>query len=274
MFADQICAIYKYLRENTDHQVLANHLNAINEAWNAEEAVLYLPMYSLRTLNRGAASRRIAWLRINEMDANALANANPNALSNRDIGDGALFGAPRGTSQLVNRAQSLVILGPHFLETLQPAQWSWEQLLRCLISLETFDGVGLAAALHILMDLGWAVVKPDLHIVRFLRRLGNPWRDFFYADKDQLYPAALIQFQEKWRDECATFARHEFPELPGNAQNLPEATALTPRQIDALIMLYTQKRSFNEAWRPDPVCTNEPRCRPCQVPNCGSRNGL
>ena len=195
-----------------------------------------------------------------------------------NIGNRVLFGMPNRVDQLLDRAKRIAACGAEALTlVLQPRpDWATDDLVEPFALLSSFPGVGNAAALHILMDLGWGVVKPDRHICRFLSRLGGPWRRYFPGGPTTVLPAPLmLNFAATWRDICASFTTSNVPPpAPRGAVTFPPLAGLTSRQIDILIMWFTQVVArLERPWRPAQLCGEQPQCARCTVPGCPERKG-
>lgn len=238
-------------------------------------ATLYLPMYSM---GMGAAtiSVRIDWLQQNGWNLERLTTATPAdcaAIAGAALDNAATFGMPRRVNELIHRAREISDFGVEDLEaTLTPRRdWRSRELLQPLRALRRFTGIGPAAALHILMELGWGLVKPDRHICRFLSRLGGQWSDFFpHPGAQTLDEEGRLPFLEAWRENC----EHISTQLRASPLlwNGTQFAELSPRQIDWLIMLYTQNVAHGDGdWRPPPLCTSDPDCHTCGVPGCAAR---
>lgn len=280
---NQIAAVYNYLCNNTDDpQILLDRLNRGARQWdNPENTVLYLPMYSMG-LNSGAATLRIEWLRGNGWDLGKLADAG--AEGRKEISNSALasrkpFGMPKRIDELICRAQQIIGCADLGTVLTPPATWGCRELIWPFKFLRQFQGVGGAAALHILMELDWGVVKPDRHICRFLSRLGGPWSNYFSAaGAKTVAPEVRFFLVEAWRDAYQQLGVQveQVEDEPSirqrNGVQFPDILALKHRQIDSLIMWYTQKvPKADRGWRPDPICQDNPQCGVCHVPNCNGR---
>ncbi len=242
MKAHQVEAIYTYIISTTNEQEVLNRLAGFISPWgNAENSVLFLPMFSMG-MGPGTIMPRIEWLRNNGWDRKKLAEANEKCrvdISNEVLSSGKSFGMKHRVNELVKRACQIEQFGTVKLnDVLTPSpDWQEKDLLEPLKILQTFDGISLTAALHILMELHWGVVKPDRHICRFLSRLGGDWLDYFLASNSEaVNPEALIFFLEAWRNACSEFDSYQSDSSP--SQTI--ISKLSPRQIDILIMWYTQ----------------------------------
>lgn len=282
MEREQIDAVYRYVCEFTGNpQTLLDWLNRGTIPWeSAANAVLYLPMYSTGR-NAEGWTVRIDWLRANEWGVDQLANATAGdreAIATTRLHNGNQFGYRNRICELVCRANQILAHGRENLGVMlaPQANWAARDLILPLQTLKQFRGVGTTAALHILMELGWGVVKPDRHICRFLSRLGGPWIDYFLdpgtAEVDDV---AVLLLEETWRDACNQLrvdGGNEPPVRQYDGVQFRDLSTFSPRQIDTLIMLYTQDVPRRDrAWRPQPICTATPQCNGCGVPACAGR---
>jgi hypothetical protein len=153
--------------------------------------------------------------------------------------------------------------------------------------LVSLPGVSLAAAQHILSDLGWAAVKPDVHVVRVLHRLGGWGRNHFRNENsrcadlpgrgDLAKAVPLIpRPQDKPDHRRALLFQQGFQTFVDNLgkqrfnapiPTIPSSNLLTIRQIDKVLMMFTQT-----GMNPPPICTAAPLCNQCRVSSCDSRS--
>lgn len=278
MLPTQINEVYKYLCAKTGNPTeFTRQLALAGNEFTPVEAVLYLPMYSMG-MGQSGITRRIQALRDLKFTVEG-ANAGQfttEQIAGLNIGNRVRFGMPNRVDQLLDRAKRITAYGAQALTlALQPRpDWTTNDLVEPFALLSGFPGVGNAAALHILMDLGWGVVKPDRHICRFLSRLGGPWRRYFPGKPTTVLPAPLmLNFAATWRDICAGFTTSSLPPPPPRgAVTFPPLADLTSRQIDILIMWFTQKPGPDElAWHPAPLCGAKKQCALCMVPDCPAR---
>lgn len=279
---DQISAIYDYLCSATNcPQNLRNELEALRHPWDSPtNTMLYLPMYSWG-LGVGTVKPRIEFLRDRGWNVDKLANAKTNdrdKIAEAQISTGIRFGMKNRIDQLISRAVQIKLIGVDLLsENLKPrAGWNCHTLLQPLQLLRRFHGVGSTAALHILMNLNWGVVKPDRHICRFLSRLGGQWSVYFSnSGAETVGDEIRLLLVEAWGGACDVIGkeaqRKSMSWQYGDVQ-FPSLADLTPRQIDFLVMLYTQDvPKLDLIWRPEPICTVNPKCGKCRVPECEAR---
>ena len=278
MTPDQINAVYQNLCQRTLAPAeFKRQLDSVGSNFTAVEAVLYLPMYSMG-MGQAGITRRIDALRalpftIEDAVSGKLTVANIERLT---VVGGKEFGMRRRVEELFKRANEIFAYGAGRLgAVLQPKKnWSLDEIVDPFTVLYSFTGVADKAALHILMDLGWGVVKPDRHICRFVSRLGGPWKRYFPGGAtDDLRPALTLPFVRAWQDACALFSSSLLaPPPPRNGVIFPSVTELSSRQVDILVMWYAQDRAKEEhGWRPRPVCGNQPDCQSCSVQDCGAR---
>ena len=147
--------------------------------------------------------------------------------------------------------------------------------------LVNLPGVGLAAAQHILSDIGWAVVKPDVHVVRVLHRLGGWGRNHFRTENskkvdlplkmpriqgrvDSLNHHRALLFQQGFQTFLHNLGLQSFI---APMATIPPSNLLTIRQIDKVLMMFTQS-----GMNPPPICTATPSCHRCLVSSCASRS--
>ncbi|MFI5025001.1 MAG: hypothetical protein ACHQRJ_25550 [Alphaproteobacteria bacterium] len=274
----QINAVYQYLCQNTgDPTELQRQLNLVGNEFGAVEAVLYLPMYSMGIGQAGVTPRIAALRRMGfTVEGAHTGRHTVEEIERLDIGGGKLFGMRKRISQLMRRAADIYAYGvERIAQDLKPIDnWNIDDLVRPFTCLSGFTGIRDKAALHVLMDLRWDVVKPDRHICRFLRRLGGQWERYFPTGKKDDLPAPLMfPFAKEWRDTCARFRRVNLP--PPAARNgvaFPPLMDLSSRQIDILIMWFAQDRAREErSWRPAPICGKQAACQKCPVPDCEAR---
>jgi len=139
--------------------------------------------------------------------------------------------------------------------------------------LKKFTGIAEKAALHILMDLGWPVVKPDRHIQRILFRLGG-WNDFFDDQRGEkiLGKKLLLSFQKKWFETVKEINKY-YKNNPENepAIGYPSLGQITSRQVDLCLMWYSQDKKKGDTLLAEPRCSIKPACIRCNVPNCNGR---
>lgn len=269
MTHEQINAIYQYMvaGSNNPEQLEENLQRPPNDFDTIHEAALFLPMYSMGI----AAARmqpRINFLIENNWTVDMLAACTENdmtEIANSHYQPGHPFGYRNRVAQLRRRATEILAHDQQEFEaTLDSADRAdnVEAAQNAFEFLKDFHYVGDMAAFHIIMDLGWFVVKPDLHIKRFLYRLGGHWRNIvnynparkepYYIQAYQFWP-----FQYAWRDAVVPITNE---------------IGFSSRQVDRLIMWYTQ--NWNEqrdgGWRPGPICINNPACRNCEVPDCAA----
>lgn len=278
MTPEQINAVYQDLVKRTgDPDNFLHRLELVKNDFNAVDAVLFLPMYSMG-IGQAGIHRRINVLRAMPF---TVQDAVSGKCTVREIehlkvsGEGE-FGMPNRLEELFDRARQIADHGEAKLSTiLEPREnWSLDDLVEPFTLLYRFTGVADKAALHILMNLGWGVVKPDRHICRFLSRLGGPWKRYFpTGETDELRAALTLPFVKDWRDTCATFASSKLPAPSVNKQvQLPSVAQLSSRQVDILIMWYAQDRAKDEhEWRPKPICGKVADCKACSVPECEAR---
>lgn len=279
MTREQVDAVYRHLqKETSDPAELLRQLLLVEGDFNALEAVLYVPMYSMG-MGQASITPRIAALRAIPFTIESAISGRltMEAIKTLDIGDNTLFGMPNRVRELFDRAAQIANYGVERIAfDLKPIDnWTIQDLVVPFTRLRGFTGVGDKAALHILMDTGWGVVKPDRHICRFLSRIGGEWQRYFLNGRqDDLLAPLMLPFVRDWRDTCAGFAVGGMALSPeGGEISFPPLTKLTSRQIDILIMWFTQDRARREIhWRPAAVCGDRPICQKCTVPDCFSRS--
>jgi hypothetical protein len=219
---------------------------------------------------------RLRWLQENGWNLERLANVQDQTLiTSKEIAPNNQFGQARIVNLLVSRATELNKLEHGYLTEVLASKQNWDSrdLLRALMLLQKLSGVGLPAALHILMELHWGVVKPDRHISRFLSRLGGDWLEYFHEpNSDKVASEALVFMLEKWRSACRKLSELDGKTFMSSGVEFPSVGALVPRQIDYLIMWYSQNiEKKDREWRPDPICTRTPRCADCNVLDCDAQ---
>lgn len=271
MTDDDIFAVHQYLFSNTKNpvQMRAELARGLAPWGTPADVVLYIPLYSTG-MGPSTINPRITWLQSQGWNWAKLAAANQaqlNAIAASPIAPRVPFGMRKRLTELQSRAEEIrrTGVGPLGALLTPSPSWSTSQLLTALHYLNHgIAGIKLAAALHILMELGWVVVKPDRHICRFLSRLGGPWQHYFAKPgATTLHAYGLVPFLNDWRDACAAIA--------ASAKH-PPLRGLTSRQIDALIMWYTQNvTKAARGWRPTPICRATPACPACAVSGCSSR---
>ena len=280
MNLSQLAAVYTYLCTNTKNpQTFHEELGKVETAFNDPiEAVLYLPMYSMG-LGQAAISPRIAVLRTEGFKIADVGKGRwkTDCIAKLGVGNNTQFGMKARIEQLLARAKKIDRYGTEKLKAaLKPPRhdWATKDLVEPFTLLSSFTGIGAKAALHILMDIGWGVVKPDRHICRFLSRLGGQWEKYFAEPgTTELLAPLMLPFVTEWRDTCSTFkaSGSEAPPARDQIQFKPFAD-LSLRQLDILIMWFTQDRGVDERnWRPEPICGSKPECCVCPVPGCSAR---
>lgn len=271
MFQEQIQAMYQSLMiRSEDQERMRDALQAITVNHdNFVEYALFTPMFSMG-MSPATILPRIQWLKDNGWDLDHLANASDDDVAMIEasiISTGTTFGMVNRIKELVQRAQDIYALGQDEITNAIKPRRNWDQaeFLTAYRLLQRLHGIGPAAALHVLMDLQWGVVKTDRHICRFLSRLGGPWSEFFpEPGASTIYAEVMPSFQQAWMTACTDL---EVTDVDGTSR-----VSLTSRQVDILIMWYTQTIPPDQrGWRPIPICGNEPRCRECNVPHCNSR---
>jgi hypothetical protein len=278
MTPDQINAVYQNLCQRTlAPEEFKRQLDGVGSNFTAVDAVLYLPMYSMG-MGQAGITRRIDALR-------ALPFTIEDAVSGKKtVADierlvvlgGKELGMRRRVEELFKRANEIYAYGAGRLETvLQPKKnWSLDDIVDPFTVLYSFTGVADKAALHILMDLGWGVVKPDRHICRFVSRLGGPWKRYFPGGAtSDLRPALTLPFVRAWQDACALLSPSLLaPPASRDGVIYPRVSELSSRQVDILVMWHAQDRAKEEQWwRPKPVCGEQPDCQSCSVRDCDAR---
>ena len=153
--------------------------------------------------------------------------------------------------------------------------------------LKKMYGISYAASMHILMDLGFSIVKPDRHIQRILRRTNGEisenrkWSDLFTKNNEdkEIKFDKLYEIQREWNlmidkiKKSSSEETNKIIQITNKNLNLtdydklPEIHQLTSRQFDTIFMLYTQdiKKDLNAI---KPICVKNPTCTECNVPNC------
>lgn len=274
----QINAIYQNLCQRTmEPAEFMRRLDEVTNKFTAVDAVLYLPMYSMG-MGQAVITRRIDALR-------ALPFTIEDAVSGKRtvedierlvVVDGRKFGMRKRVEELFRRAKEISAYGTTRLVTvlLPKPHWSLDDIVDPFTLLYSFTGVADKAALHILMDLGWGVVKPDRHICRFVSRLGGAWKRYFPdGATDDIRPALTLPFVRAWQNACAHFSLSVL--LPPPSRNgviFPRVSELSSRQVDILVMWYAQDRAEDEhGWRPKPICGKQPDCQSCSVQDCEAR---
>jgi hypothetical protein len=268
-------AVYEYLcHETRNPELFVTHLKQSAQPWDtARSSVLFLPMYSMGLPAR-TITPRIRWLRENGKDTNFFADATERDIRkivDADISRNQRFGLENRLFELRQRAQQVTALrdAEDFLSPI--GDWSDRDLLDRLNFLTSLKGMSYLAALHVLMELQWSVVKPDLHIRRVLsQRIGGRWRRYFFnGDRFDLY---VIPFLHEWRAACSEWRDlNPPPPPPRESVNFPALSTFRSRQIDWLFMCFAQNGTADEAWRPTPICGTEPQCEVCPVDKCESR---
>jgi hypothetical protein len=138
--------------------------------------------------------------------------------------------------------------------------------------LKRFRGIADAAAQHILMELGWPIVKPDRHIQRILHRVGG-WDCFFNTDGGDkiLDQPSLYEFQKTWSQAVNEINRCDLS-IENLPPSVPSLNELNSRMIDACLMFFCQSRGKeDEKLLGKPLCTSDPDCVRCPVPECNFR---
>jgi hypothetical protein len=148
--------------------------------------------------------------------------------------------------------------------------------------LTDFPGISEKAAQHILMELGWPIIKPDRHIQRILNRMGG-WETHFPDESGNVSKAILkwYEFQKAWGEAvrqvnagASTFGREidsKLAQLNQTGRPLPSLGTINSRQIDLCLMWFSQTQTANESGLAAPRCTDVPVCRRCSVPGCKGR---
>lgn len=260
MNKEQILAIHEYLRENSPGvDLLEKYLHDAKRPFcdSVEETVLYIPLYSAFPTKASGWTPRIEWLRDNnwgvkEIAALDLSESGVEQIASGVLPSGSSFDRRAGVKNLIARAKKISSCGVSDLERkLEPPEnWTSRSIQERIDFLREFAGVGERAALHVLMELRWDVVKPDMHICRFLSRLGGDWSRFFpEGEAEEVASHLLLEFLETWHKKCI---------------NIRQATGWESRQVDMLIMFFTQ----GEEGLAPPLCTKNPECARCRVPNC------
>ncbi|MDA7999886.1 MAG: hypothetical protein MPK06_02240 [Alphaproteobacteria bacterium] len=260
MNKEQILAIHEYLRENSPGvDLLEKYLHDAKRPFcdSVEETVLYIPLYSAFPRSASVWTPRIEWLRNNnwgvkEIAALDLSESGVEKIASGVMSDGSSFGSPKAVKYLIVRAKRISSYGVANLEREleMPENWTFQSVRKRINFLCDLGGIGEKAALHILMELRWDVVKPDMHICRFLSRLGGDWSRFFpEGEAEEVASHLLSEFLETWHKKCI---------------DIRQATGWESRQVDMLIMFFTQ----GEEGLAPPLCTKNPECARCRVPNC------
>ena len=187
MKPEQFQAIYNYLLQdaasNSSHKI---HGLKQMKTMRAIEAILYLPVYS------SGKKAHVMTPRINRLKLEARKNGceidffvsqsleDLEKLCTSDIfGDFfCLIYEIRRRAILIKELKADVIEQQLEVPIEFPSLQSFREVMRLL---KQFRGIADAAAQHILMELGWPIVKPDRHIQRILHRVGG-WGCFFDPD--------------------------------------------------------------------------------------------
>lgn len=150
---------------------------------------------------------------------------------------------------------------------------SKEKFVAAIKFLKDFHGIGEISAQHILMDLGWPIVKPDRHIQRILFRLGG-WDNFFNSEEGNknFSPEEWYVFQQKWHSAVTGIINFSYENseiiIPNNILKINQ---LNSRKIDICLMWFSQKQKSKDETLSAPRCTETPLCKSCSVPNCKLR---
>ena len=268
---EHIAGIYEWLNAQVEPARLQAHLAECLNLWNddAREAILYIPMYSWGIKNP-LITPRIEFLQRNGWNSEKFAAATDGLLDKlecENLSDGRRFGFRCRLDELRERSRQLVKGSPHLRPA--PTAFDADRVKEKMSDLQRFRGVGRKAALHVLMDLGWPVFIPDRQLLRFLYRVDAVWRPFLRSDSGScmLPDQHLYEFLALWNDKTAAIRTNAMAgRVPQYARGVPTLDTLKPRQIDILIMLFTQDVGRgSEGWRPAPICNFNPNCEDCPI---------
>jgi endonuclease III len=275
MKPEQFQAIYNYLLQdaasNSSHKIYG--LKQMG-TMGAIEAILYLPVYS------SGKKAHVMTPRIDRLKFEARKNdceidffvdhslEKLEELCNENVFSDFFC----LIYEIRKRAKRIKELGAGAIEQQLnvPNQFPDLEYFRKVMKLLTqFRGVADVAAQHILMELGWPIVKPDRHIQRVLHRVGG-WSDFFSNNRDdhKLNLETLYKFQKKWN-----FMVNEINNYGLSMQsvdpNVPSLNELNSRMIDACLMWFCQSQGRDDAkFLGKPLCTLKPECVICPVREC------
>lgn len=266
----QFAAIYHHLKE-VARSMPAHKLHALASmhAIDPVSGVLYLPLYSLGMAAHGMEAR-IDYLkkRAGGSDLQFFANSPLEvleALCDEKYKNNVRFGDFfTRLYEIRKRAQRILELGESTLrQKLQkPSAFPSEQEFKTVLKFLTeFRGISKTSAQHVLMDLGWPIVKPDRHIQRILYRLGG-WDEFFDSEvgDKKLTSKEWYKFQKKWSDAVNAITTQFL--------DRDDLSTLNSRKIDICLMWYSQTQKRSDSSLSPPLCTAEPVCALCKVPDC------
>ena len=268
---EHVAGIYEWLNAQVEPARLRAHLSECLNLWNdgAREAILYIPMYSWGIKNP-LITPRIEFLQRHGWDSEKFAAATDASLDKLEcesLPDGSKFRFRYRLDELRERSRQLVKGTPQLRPA--PIGFRADAVKKKMSELRRFRGVGRKAALHVLMDLGWPVFIPDRQLLRFLYRIDAVWRPFLRSNSVScmLPDEHLYKFLALWNDKTAAIkAGPMAARVPQYARGVPTLEALEPRQIDILIMLFTQDVGYgSEEWRPAPICNYNPNCEECPI---------
>ena len=274
MKPDQFAAIYRYHADAAEAMPMHkfHHLPTIAQEWDPILGVLYLPLYSLGMAAHGMSSR-IEYLRAKAAGRDLQFFAYSKLEVLEEICDEKYKGNNRFGDffirlyEIRKRAIRILEIGEDVVrENLNridvfPSEQTFKKSLKFL---KVFQGISETSAQHVLMELGWPIVKPDRHIQRILYRLGG-WNDFFDSEDGdkQLTPSEWYRFQEKWN--------HTVSEIVNWTVNRSDFCALNSRKIDICLMWYSQTQRRSDPSLSAPLCTADPSCLSCEVSDCTLR---
>jgi hypothetical protein len=278
----QFHAIYNHLL--TDARHLSNHkifdicdLDGITPV----DAILYLPLYSLGIAAHGMEAR-IAYLKgkASGRDLEYFTQSPLEILEDicrECYSEGKLFGDFFiRLYEIRHRAKAIVQLTVERVEQqlTPPKEFPEENTFKNVLAfLMKFRGVSDKAAQHILMDLGWPIVKPDRHIQRILYRMGG-WNDFFDSEEGnkKFNSQEWYRFQKKWYSIVEDIVTHQYDfHEESLLLGVPSLNDFNSRKVDICLMWFSQTQRREDETLMPPVCTSDPKCQRCAVPGCQQR---
>lgn len=248
---------------------------------NAVEAILYLPMFSLGMAAHGMEAR-IEYLKAKTAGRDLAFFAESALEALEAICDERYRGNARFGDffirlyEIRRRAKMILEIGIEHVEATlaRPSAFpTAPEFKRTLKFLTKFRGISETAAQHILMDLGWPIIKPDRHIQRILYRMGG-WNEFFDSEDGdkKLTPGEWYEFQKKWAKVVADIVSHDYGAAAANGlAGVPTLNQLNSRQIDITLMWFSQTQKRDDGTLKPPLCTADPKCQSCAVPECTQR---
>ena len=269
----QFAAIYRHLEEKSKSMPAHKlHGLASMHAVDPVSGVLYLPLYSLGMaahgmdgridyLKKRAGGHDLQFFATSPLEALEALEALCDEHYKNNVRFGDFF---IRLYEIRKRAKHILEIGESsFRQKLKPpSEFPSEQEFKTALKFLTkFRGISETSAQHVLMDLGWPIVKPDRHIQRILYRLGG-WNDFFDSEvgDKKLTSKEWYKFQKQWTDAVRL--------ITSQLSTAAGFCELSSRKIDICLMWYSQTQKRDDPSLSPPVCTVDPACALCQVPDC------